>query len=93
METCSRVDDETGRCGNELDTTGSPKWCKVCRSRYQREYKATREDMVAAKAWADSASAMKEALAKAFSVYPTVPFYGFEIAQKIGQFPAPKRSA
>ena len=29
-------------CSNPLDTTGTPKWCKECRARYQRENKALR---------------------------------------------------
>jgi hypothetical protein len=29
-------------CSNALDTTGTPKWCKECRARYQRENKALR---------------------------------------------------
>ena len=90
MERCSKVN-AGGQCSNDLDTTGSPKWCKVCRARYQREYKDTVREMAESKAFSDGCAVTRDALARAFAVYPNSIFYGLEIAQKIHEFQAPKR--
>ena len=49
-------------CSNPLDTTGRPKWCKACKSRYQREWQVLRAEETEAIGWRRGAEAMKAVL-------------------------------
>lgn len=81
-ETCSR-------CPAVLDTEGSPKWCKACRTQYQKDHKATKQEMAEAKAFADGCVATKNALANAFMAHPIGMFYGAEAAKYCANFKSP----
>lgn len=77
MEFCSR-------CKGELDTTGSPRWCKKCRNDYQQDYQATRKAMTEGKGFAAGVQAMRQYLAENFRRYGSQgAFTGDEIAQTI----------
>jgi hypothetical protein len=59
------------KCGANLDTEGYPKWCKSCRSKYRREYDATKETMIEQQAFARGARAMQSQLmVEAFKAHP-----------------------
>lgn len=67
------------KCGNELDTTGSPKWCKKCRAAYQREYQQTRQEMNAGHDFHAGAEAMRAAADAWFRQFARSTFTGLEV--------------
>jgi tRNA(Ile2) C34 agmatinyltransferase TiaS len=84
--------DEQGkcsRCTGLLDTDGSPPWCKKCRAKYQRDYKALRAEMTESRGYAAGISAMRDHLAKAFYSLGPGAFTGYEAAALIRQAKGP----
>jgi len=76
---------ECAKCGNPCDPGASPRWCKPCRAKYQREYERTRKEMTESRGYAAGVSAMRHYLADQFSVRygSTGYFNGYEIADII----------
>jgi len=84
------MEEACSKCGNALDTTGSPKWCRACRAKYKREYDATVKEMTESRGFAAGCTAMREYLAKRFSEYGAAgSFSGIEIAKIIAQAKGP----
>lgn len=75
-ETCSR-------CQKPLDADGSPRWCKACRAKYQRDYQALKKEMSESRGFAAGCSAMRDTLAKHFEQFQRARFSGAEIAKMI----------
>jgi hypothetical protein len=75
------------KCNGELDregTEGTAHWCKGCRAKYQREYEATRKEIVRSKGFKEGVAAMREYLARNFRQYGTQgSFTGNEICGMI----------
>src|SRR5262245_13535107 len=77
-------------CGNALDTTGYPHWCKKCRAANKRQYEATRKEMTESRGFAAGVSAMRDYLMKNFGQYGTQgSFSGIEIAEIIRRCKGP----
>src|SRR5580700_1160341 len=66
METCSRENEAGSKCTNELDTTGSPTWCKACRAKYQRQYQDLRKQLSETRGFCAGVSAAKDFIANEF---------------------------
>ncbi len=78
------------KCGKILDTEGSPRWCKVCRAKYQREYKDIVKEMTESRGFAAGMTAMREYLVANFARYGTQgSFTGAEIAAVIQRAKGP----
>ena len=75
---------------NENPATNGHQWCKSCKAEYQREYTETQKEMLAAKAWADGAQAMKHLLVTAFLKLSLVPIRGGEAARYIAEATPPR---
>jgi len=58
------------KCERDLDASGFPRWCKVCRAKYQREWCALRKEMSETRGFAAGVSAFREHLLKKFSAIP-----------------------
>ena len=86
-EATPKTDLKCSRCEADIDTTGSPRWCKKCRAKYQREYQALRVEMVNGRAHAAGAAAAREALAAHFLRFPNSMFSGTEIWAMIQKAP------
>lgn len=72
-----------------LDTAGSPPWCKTCRAKYQRDYKAMRAEMSESRGFAAGVSAMRAYLAAHFERLGSGSFSGYESAHLIRQSRGP----
>jgi len=59
--------EKCSKCKEALDTEGTPKWCKKCRSAYQREYQDSREGRAEAKGYARGFAAAREWLSGLFT--------------------------
>lgn len=90
MENQAAIAEKCGRCEADLDTQGSPKWCKRCRTEYQKDHKATKEEMLAARSFAEGVEAMRHVLVRAFMKFSMVPIYGGECARHIGATAPPR---
>lgn len=77
------------RCTKTLDTAGSPPWCKACRAKYQRDYKALRDEMKESRGFAAGVSAMRAHLAGQFERLGSGTFSGYESAGLIRQAKGP----
>lgn len=77
------------KCTEPLDTAGSPPWCKACRAKYQRDYKAIRAEMTESRGYAAGVSAMREHLAKRFEHLGAGSFSGAEVAYLVRQSKGP----
>lgn len=82
--------EKCSKCGLDLDTDGTPKWCKKCRATYQREYNATKEGRAEAAGFARGVMATKGVLASEFSRLGNGQWSGYEIANLIARAPGPK---
>lgn len=71
------------KCGGQLDTTGTPLWCRKCRAAYKREYEETRQLQTSARSFAAGVAATKEYFARRFYSYGAGCFAGDEIAKLI----------
>lgn len=91
ITTCSKIQDDGKICGRELDTAGSPQWCKACRAKYQREYQATRNEMGEAKGYVKGVDAMRDAAARHFADFGPGMFSGLEVAEVVRSLPYPAR--
>lgn len=78
------------KCGSAIDTTGYPVWCKACRAKYQKDYKAARAEMTESRGYAAGIAAMRAHLAGHFDRLGSGAFTGFEIAGLIRQSKGPK---
>ena len=75
---------ECSKCHAALNTTGYPLWCQACRTKHKRDYEEARKEMRESRGYAAGISAMRDHLAKNFSVYGTAgAFNGAEIAHII----------
>lgn len=75
------------RCEGPRDTVGYPKWCKECRAKYKREFRATEKEMRESRGFAAGCTAMKHAIAVRFQTFGSAQFSGIEaahIAMKTG---------
>lgn len=92
METATvpaEVSATCSRCSKELDTEGSPNWCKACRAKYQREYKDLIARRSSEKAYNAGVEAMRQTLALEFSRIGKAILTGREIAFAISHAPRP----
>ena len=80
---------ECSRCEERLDTEGSPRWCKKCRAKYQREYQGLKKEMAESRGYAAGQSAMRECLALHFARFGGAAFNCVEIAYMIRRAPGP----
>lgn len=79
------------KCNEELDTEGTPKWCKACRAKYQKEYQATKEGKAEAAGFALGAEAMRQEVVNSFAKVPAGGLMmAGEIAAYVAGLPAPK---
>jgi len=76
-------------CSNPLDTTGYPKWCKVCRAAYKREERTLMEHRLKGRGFAAGVKEMREYLAAQFERMGSGAFTGYEIAEMIRRAPGP----
>ena len=79
-------------CSNALDTTGTPKWCKECRARYQREYRILNMSRAEASGFVKGREAMREMVAQEFGQLGAATFSGDEIAALVERMPGPQVS-
>ncbi len=77
-EIATEVELKCGRCTEELDTEGSPRWCKKCRAKYQREYQGLRKEMSETRGYAAGCSAMREFISTYFQQFGNVRISGIE---------------
>ncbi len=77
-EIAAPADLKCSRCELELDTEGTPRWCKKCRAKYQREYQGLRKEMSETRGFAAGCSAMREFLADYFVKFGNVRISGIE---------------
>lgn len=85
--------EKCSKCNEDLDTEGTPKWCKSCRAKYQREYNATKEGKAEAAGYARGVREMKGVLCGEFARLAMGQFTGFEVAGLIDRAPGPKFEA
>lgn len=78
------------RCSKDLDTEGSPNWCKACRAKYQREYKELIAKRTSERAFNAGVEAMRQTLAMEFSRHGRVMLSGQEVAFAINNSPRPQ---
>jgi hypothetical protein len=69
------------KCEADLDTDGTPRWCKSCRAKYQREYQATKKEMGESRGFAAGCSAMREFMVGYFRQFGNVRLSGFEVSE------------
>lgn len=86
---CMPMSEKCSKCGNELDTTGLPKWCKRCRNAYQKENRETKEG----RDFRRGAESMRRVLAGEFDRLGSGSFTGAETAHLIMGCPAPERAS
>ncbi len=77
-EVATDVEVKCGRCESELDTEGSPRWCRKCRAKYQREYQGLRKEMGESRGYAAGCSAMRAFIADYFQQFGNVRLSGVE---------------
>lgn len=77
------------KCSSELDTSGYPQWCKVCRAKYKREYDETKAKLTESRGYAAGISAMRAFLYTRFDRLGSGSFSGREIADIIARTPGP----
>ncbi len=74
---------QCGKCGNALDTKGSPKWCKECRNTYQRDYKDQQYAEAKTEGYAEGFAAgyaeCRTYLMQHFNPHPLGQFRGIDI--------------
>jgi len=78
------------RCTAELDTTGTPHWCRTCRAKYQREYASLKKEMAESRGFAAGVAAAKQYLADQFAKQGSGSFTGYEISRLILQSKGPQ---
>jgi predicted amidophosphoribosyltransferase len=78
------------KCGATLDREGSPKWCKSCRAKYQREYEATKSEMVESRSFAAGCGQMRQFLADHFASFGNARFSGTEVWDMIRKVGVPR---
>ena len=78
------------RCENLVEHDGYPKWCKECKTKWQKEYRAIKEAMAEGKGFIGGARAMQDVLASEFDRLGSGTFPGYEIADLIRNCPVPK---
>lgn len=82
---CTKLITPDQRCENMLDTEGSPKWCKKCRAKYQREYQALQPELAEKRGHARGVTALRTYLVGEFERLGSGTFNGYEIAELIRQ--------
>lgn len=80
------------KCNATLDTEGYPKWCKVCRAKYRREYESVKGEMSENKGFAKGVEALRHVLVTEFLQQGSGKFSGYECADLISQAPGPRLS-
>lgn len=85
----TEVERACSRCESPLDTTGSPKWCKACRAKNQREYMALRKEMAESRGFAAGVSAMREAVVREFDRLGRQNVNAFACAKWVREMPGP----
>lgn len=81
--------EECSKCQKELDTEGTPKWCKACRAKYQKEYQATKEGKAEAHGFARGVTAFRRMIAEKFEGQGSGAFTGQEISYMVLNEPGP----
>lgn len=85
---------QCGKCGDALDTNGSPKWCKKCRNDYQREYKDKQYDEAKTEGYSAGFDAgvtdCRRYLLQQFTRFPLAQFTGMDIINYVRSFELPK---
>ena len=85
---------ETAKCSKcpaDLDTTGSPKWCKACRAAYQKENRDAAEERAESRGFIRGIEAMRNTLRTEFSKRQNGMFYGHDVMRVIEDFPRPQQ--
>lgn len=82
---CSKLITPNERCANVLDTEGSPKWCKKCRAKYQREYQALQPELAEKRGYGRGVQQLRNFLVLEFERLGSGAFTGYEIAELIRQ--------
>ncbi len=77
------VELKCSKCEKDLDTEGSPRWCKTCRAKYQREYQSLRKEMSETRGYAAGCSAMRQFLSDYFMQWPNARISGIEISKMV----------
>ncbi len=81
------IDLKCSKCDKDLDTEGTPRWCKSCRAKYQREYQGLKKEMSETRGYAAGCSAMREFMVQYFQQFGNVKLSGIEasiMARKAG---------
>jgi threonine synthase len=61
------IETKCSKCGKPGEVAVSPRWCRDCRAKYQREYERTKKEMQETRGYAAGVSAMRAHLVKIFS--------------------------
>ena len=77
------------KCGEEPATNGHA-WGKLCKAKYQREWRDLEAEMLGARNWQAGANAIRRQLAQAFDRTPGAMFEASAIARFITGFPPPE---
>lgn len=89
------IADKCSKCGDALDlmvASGTAKWCRKCRARYQAEYGTTKLLQAEAQGFARGAQAMRNQIASKFAPFPMAIFGGSEVVRCIANVDAPAAS-
>ena len=76
------------KCGQVLDTTGTPKWCKACRADYQRERTSTLEERAETRGLERGIRFERQAVENYFRALGRSHFSGAEVAAMVAKMPA-----
>ena len=78
------------KCGQVLDTTGTPKWCKSCRADYQRERTNGIEERAEKRGLERGITAEKQSVEAYFRYLGNAHFSGTEVAAMVAKMPGPR---
>lgn len=77
------------KCGAEMEKDARPRYCKECRSNYQRDYNALQSQMAANKGYEMGVKTFRAMMAAEFARHGKVAFSGSEVAAAIEHAPRP----
>lgn len=86
----TQIAPKCSKCSKDLDTEGTPKWCKACRAEYRREYDALRVEKSDRAGWHKGVAAAREYFATQFAKNPGAMLKAYECANWIRSAPGPK---
>lgn len=77
-QAAEELETKCSKCELELDTEGTPRWCKKCRAKYQREYQSLKKEMSETRGYAAGCAAMREFISGYFAQFGNVRLSGVE---------------